>query len=63
MDLVLRQADIEGKNVGDGKLAANWEGSYRAYSSTDKREHTLETLMEESVPRTWNATKLKRYFS
>jgi hypothetical protein len=38
-DQVLRQADIGKKNDKDGKLVADWEGSYKITSATEK-EHT-----------------------
>lgn len=33
-DLGLRRADIENKNVKDGKLAANWKSPYRVWAGT-----------------------------
>ncbi|XP_061360638.1 uncharacterized protein LOC133304610 [Gastrolobium bilobum] len=62
-DLVLRRADIGNKNTWQGKLAANWEGPYRIYSKTDKGEYVIETLSGLTIPRTWNADKLKTFYS
>ncbi|KAK4285042.1 hypothetical protein QN277_001788 [Acacia crassicarpa] len=62
-DLVLRRADIGNKNARDGKLAANWEGPYRIKERLGKNAYVLETLKEELLKRTWNADKLKAYYS
>lgn len=61
-DLVLRRANVGQKNVVQGKLAPNWEGSYRVASKTGTGAYQLETLRKELVPRTWNADKLRKYF-
>lgn len=52
-DLVLQRADIRNKKFKDGKLACNWEIPYCIHASTEG----------EQTPRTWNVTKLKRYYS
>ncbi|KAK4276012.1 hypothetical protein QN277_019014 [Acacia crassicarpa] len=62
-DLVLRRADIGNKNARDGKLAANWEGPYRINEQLGKGAYTLESLDEKEIKRTWNADKLKAYYS
>ncbi|KAI9109814.1 hypothetical protein K1719_018855 [Acacia pycnantha] len=61
--LVLRRADIGNKNASEGKLAPNWEGPYRVTESTGKGAYKLETLQKKAVKRTWNADKLKAYYS
>ena len=62
-NLVLRRADIGNKNAKDGKLAANWEGPYRIKERLDGGAYTLETLARKPIKRTWNADKLKIYYS
>ncbi|KAK4280080.1 hypothetical protein QN277_011751 [Acacia crassicarpa] len=62
-DLVLRKADIGNKNARDGKLTANWEGPYRIRGELRKGGYTLESLKGEAIKRTWNANKLKAYYS
>ncbi|KAJ1386751.1 Ribonuclease H-like superfamily [Sesbania bispinosa] len=62
-DLVLRRADVGNKNAAQGKLAENWEGPYRIVSGTGTGAYRLETLPGEPIPRTWNADKLRRYYS
>ena len=59
-DLVLRRrtrANVE------GKLAANWEGPFRVTTPLSKGAYKLEELDGTPVPRSWNATNLRLYFS
>ncbi|KAK4253884.1 hypothetical protein QN277_010509 [Acacia crassicarpa] len=62
-DLVLRRPDIGNKNARDGKLAANWESPYRVREKLGKGAYMLETLEKKLIKRTWNADKLKVYYS
>ncbi|KAI9117909.1 hypothetical protein K1719_011051 [Acacia pycnantha] len=62
-DLVLRRADVENKNARDGKLVANWEGLYWIKEKLEKGAYILETLGRKPVKRTWNADKLRVYYS
>ncbi|KAI9128559.1 hypothetical protein K1719_000042 [Acacia pycnantha] len=62
-DLVLRRADVGNKNAKDGKLAANWDGPYRVKERLDKGAYVLETLARKPIKRTWNADKLRVYYS
>ncbi|KAI9128684.1 hypothetical protein K1719_000167 [Acacia pycnantha] len=62
-DLVLRRADVGNKNAKDGKLAANWDEPYRVKEKLDKGAYVLETLARKPVKRTWNADKLRVYYS
>lgn len=62
-DLVLRRADIGLKNAKQGKLAPYWEGPYRVIDKTGTKAYSLEALEEEPIPRAWNSTKLKKYYS
>ncbi|KAI9120288.1 hypothetical protein K1719_007321 [Acacia pycnantha] len=61
--LVLRRADIGNKNAAEGKLAPNWEGPYRVTENLGKGAYKLETLQSKAIKRTWNADKLKVYYS
>ena len=51
------------KDSREGKLATNWEGSDRVHRATDNGAYYLEHLSGEPLPRPWNATKLKQYYS
>jgi hypothetical protein len=58
--LVLRRNQKESR---EGKLAANWEGPYRVRGKTGTGAYYLENLNGVQLPRPWNATKLKQYYS
>ncbi|KAK4283986.1 hypothetical protein QN277_000880 [Acacia crassicarpa] len=62
-NLVLRRADIRNKNSKDGKLAVNWEGPYQVKEKLDNGAYILETLGRKPIKRTWNAEKLRIYYS
>ncbi|KAI9125021.1 hypothetical protein K1719_003637 [Acacia pycnantha] len=62
-DLVLQRVDIGNKNTREGKLATNWKGSYRVRENPNKGAYMLETLEKRVVKQTWNADKLKAYYS
>lgn len=62
-DLVIRKADIGGKNRENGKLTPTWEGPYRVTTNLNTKGNKLETLKGKEIPRTWNATNLRAYFS
>jgi len=59
-DHVLRRNQ---KDFEEGKLAANWEGPYRVRMKTGTGAYELEDLHRGIVPRTWNAEKLKKYYT
>jgi len=59
-DLVLRRNQKDSK---EGKLAANWEGPYRIRMKTGTGAYRLKDLHRGIVPRTWNAEKLKKYYT
>lgn len=61
-DLVMRWADIGEKNASQGKLDLNWEGPYWVIAKTGRGAYILETLEKKPIPRTWNGTKLERYY-
>ncbi|GAU39457.1 hypothetical protein TSUD_290230 [Trifolium subterraneum] len=58
--LVLRRNQ---KDSREGKLAANWEGPYRVRAKTENGAYHLEDLYGKEIPRTWNAEKLKQYYT
>ncbi|PNY16673.1 hypothetical protein L195_g013398, partial [Trifolium pratense] len=59
-DLVLKRA--MGKDKG-GKFASNWEGPFRINEAFEGGAYRLETLDRAILPRTWNITNLKFYYS
>ena len=46
-----------------GKFSSNWEGPFRIADTTTSGAYYLEYLSGKSIPRTWNATHLKFYYS
>ncbi|GAU50120.1 hypothetical protein TSUD_192410 [Trifolium subterraneum] len=58
--LVLRRNQ---KDSRERKLAANWEEPYRVRGKTENGAYHLEDLYGKEIPRTWNAEKLKQYYS
>jgi len=59
-DLVLRRKKKDSK---EGKLTANCEGPYRVRMKTGTGAYELEDLNKGTIPRTWNAKKLKKYYT
>jgi hypothetical protein len=59
-DLVLRRNQ---KDSEEGKLAANWDGPYRIWMKTGTGAYGLEDLHQNTIPRTWNVEKLKKYYT
>jgi hypothetical protein len=51
-----------GKDKGE-KLAPNWEGPFRVREVFDGGAYRLETLRGEMMPRTWNVSNLRFYYS
>jgi len=60
-DLVWRMRSDARKN--EGKFSANWEEPFRILVVVGKGAYRLEHLSGQPIPRTWNATHLKFYFS
>ena len=60
-DLVWRMRSNARKS--DGKFSSNWEGPFRIREVGEGGAYHLEHLSGKIVPRTWNATHLKFYFS
>lgn len=61
-DLILRWADVGGKNSSQGKLAPNWKGLYWVTAKTRMGAYYLETLEKKPFPQIGNRTKLRRYY-
>ena len=59
-DLVMRKAHLyEMQN----KLSPKWTGPFRITEALGNGAYRLETLEGGAIPRTWNATHLKFYYS
>ncbi|XP_020215695.1 uncharacterized protein LOC109799532 [Cajanus cajan] len=62
-DLVWRAQGSARCNPHEGKLAANWDGPFRIRHNLQNGAYKLEELSGKIIPRTWNSTHLKMYFS
>nr|KYP55843.1 Retrovirus-related Pol polyprotein from transposon opus [Cajanus cajan] len=62
-DLVWRVQGTARRNPREGKLAANWDGPFRIRHNLQNGVYKLEELSGKVIPRTWNSTHLKTYFS
>ena len=62
-DLVWQVRGEARKDLWVGKLRPNWEGPFRVVTSLDNGAYRLQELDGKAIPRTWNATHLKFYFS
>nr|KYP58231.1 hypothetical protein KK1_004525 [Cajanus cajan] len=62
-DLVWRLLGEARKDTSDGKLAPTWGGPFRVTKDLENGAYRLEELSGKPIPRTWNATHLKFYFS
>ncbi|XP_068461695.1 uncharacterized protein [Phaseolus vulgaris] len=60
-DLVWRMRSDARKD--GGKFSSNWEGPFRISDAATGGAYYLEYLSGKSIPRTWNATHLKFYYS
>ena len=47
----------------EGKFSANWEGPFRVTADEGKGAYRLHHLCGTPVPRMWNVTHLKFYYS
>ncbi|KAK2997565.1 hypothetical protein RJ639_023672 [Escallonia herrerae] len=61
-DLVLRKLEVSNPKAATEKLSPNWEGPYRVIKVLKTGTYALGTLSGESIPRTWNAENLCRYY-
>nr|KYP70916.1 hypothetical protein KK1_010157 [Cajanus cajan] len=62
-DLVWRVLGPARRNPREGKMAANWDGPFRIRHSLDNGAYKLEELSGKIIPRTWNSSHLKTYYS
>nr|KYP33730.1 Transposon Ty3-I Gag-Pol polyprotein [Cajanus cajan] len=62
-DLVWRASGSARRNPSEGKLAANWDGPFRVRHALQNGAYKLEELSGKVIPRTWNSTHLKTYYS
>nr|KYP47152.1 hypothetical protein KK1_031175 [Cajanus cajan] len=62
-DLVWRATGSARRNSSEGKLAANWDGPFWIRHTLDNGDYKLEELSGKVIPRTWNSTHLKTYYS
>ena len=61
-DWVLRKAFQNTKNPADGKLAPPWEGPYEITQVIGNGAYRLTDQQGNPVPRSWNATHLRKYY-
>jgi len=59
-DLVMRKAH---PYQLENKLSPKWTGPFRVTEALRNGAYRLETVEGGTIPRTWNATNLKFYFS
>ena len=59
-DLVMRKAH---QYEMENKLSPKWTGPFRITEALGNGAYRLETLEGGAIPRTWNATHLKFYYS
>jgi len=59
-DLVMRKAH---QYEMENKLSPKWTGPFRITEVLGNGTYRLETLEGGAIPRTWNATHLKFYYS
>nr|KYP33544.1 Retrovirus-related Pol polyprotein from transposon 17.6 [Cajanus cajan] len=62
-DLVRRLLGEARRDTSEGKLEPNWGGPFRVLKDLENGAYRLEELNRKAIPRTWNATHLKFYFS
>ncbi|XP_020231099.1 uncharacterized protein LOC109811704 [Cajanus cajan] len=62
-DLVWRATGEARKDLRHGKLAPNWDGPFRIRHNLNNGAYKLEHLSGEPIPRTWNSSHLKMYYS
>nr|KYP38265.1 Gypsy retrotransposon integrase-like protein 1 [Cajanus cajan] len=62
-DLVWRATGDARKDPRQGKFAPNWDGPFRIRHNLNNGAYKLEYLSGEPIPRTWNSSHLKVYYS
>jgi len=60
-DVVWRLRSEVGKN--EGKFKTNWEGPFHILMEVENEVYHLEHLSDKPIPRTYNVSHLKFYFS
>ncbi|GFZ19787.1 hypothetical protein Acr_28g0004920 [Actinidia rufa] len=60
--LVLRKVVGNTKDPTDSKLGPNWEGPYKIIKFAGRSSYYLEDAEGKEIPRTWNASNLRKYF-
>ncbi|KAJ9552762.1 hypothetical protein OSB04_016807 [Centaurea solstitialis] len=61
-DYVLRQVFQNTQELNAGKLSIKWEGPYIFSKIIGNGAYKLTTIERKEIPRSWNATHLKRYY-
>ena len=61
-DYVLRRVFQNTQELNAGKLSVKWEGPYRISQVIGNGAYKLKTMDDIDIPRSWNATHLKRYY-
>ncbi|KAJ9542262.1 hypothetical protein OSB04_028768 [Centaurea solstitialis] len=61
-DYVLRQVFQNTQELNAGKLSIKWEGPYIISKIIGNGAYKLTTIEGKEIPRSWNATHLKRYY-
>ncbi|KAJ9536516.1 hypothetical protein OSB04_un000310 [Centaurea solstitialis] len=61
-DYVLRQVFQNTQELNAGKLSIKWEGPYIISKIIGNGAYKLTNIEGKEVPRSWNATHLKRYY-
>ena len=59
---MLRKAIGGFRDINIGKLAPNWEGSYRVTAVAGVGAYYLEDMKERPLPRPWNVQNLKNFY-
>ncbi|XP_020208945.1 uncharacterized protein LOC109793890 [Cajanus cajan] len=62
-DLVWRATGSARCNSSKGKISANWDGPFQVRHALHNGPYKLEELSGKVIPRTWNSTHLKTYYS
>ncbi|RDY09022.1 hypothetical protein CR513_06681, partial [Mucuna pruriens] len=59
-DLVLKKITM---TASKNKLTPFWEGPFRVIDEVGQGAYKLESLEKKALPRTWNASSLRMYYS
>ena len=61
-ELVLKNTLPGDRNLNEGKLAPNWQGSFKVLSAAGRSVYGLENMEGNELPRPWNAMHLKKFY-